>query len=128
MGFQGRERAQTKVLPASPYVLLIPHTCSHSDAQCNGISSLDGRKECMLRPITVRKITQPGPIPRPGVPGVVKTYDRLPSPASLQLSQNHPLSRQGVHWQDSKGRQGVRGPFWPAAPFALSPLTPPWVG
>ena len=90
------------------------HVLTHTDAQCNGISSLDRRKERILRPAIARRLIQPGPIPRARHPWYRPdqsphpvTSDQPPSHLAL-LPEPHSLGAECILAR-LRG-QGVKGP------------------
>lgn len=95
-GISGPGKPQTWVLPAAPYVLFIPHMCSHTQMlSAMEFPSWTGREECIPRPTIARKIIQPGPIPRvrrpwcrPDQSPRPGTSDQPPRPAAPLVSQN----------------------------------------
>lgn len=90
------------------------HVLTHTDAQCDGISRLDRRKECILRPAIARKLIQPGSIPRARHPWCHP--DQIPHP----VTSDQPPSRLALLPEPSSlgaectlarlRGQGVKGP------------------
>lgn len=115
-GISGPGKPQAWALPASPYMLFIPHTCSRTQMlSAMEFPAWTEGKECILRPTRARKIIQPGPIPRARRPSCRPdqsphpvTSDQPPGPAALPLSRTHPLGA-GCTLARRKG-QGVKGP------------------
>ena len=110
-GIPSTWKPRTWVLPASPYMLFIPHACSHTDTGSVQRNFQLGLEKGMYTETRNSQKTNSGWLRSQGqkVPGVIHTRVHTQSPltnhpAAQLFSRNHPLSGQGVSWQDSKGR------------------------